>query len=161
MDAAALHASTSDSLRGMLKAVPFRPFTLRLTDGRRIDVQHPKFVLITHGGRTAVVCNEWNDDFTIVDLSLLAQLDVISPLPPTDHPMSIDQLRARIKARPFVPFTILSADGRSYIVPHEDFVSLSPSGRTVIVYTGEDSHVVLDGLLIAGLEFSAPHETVS
>lgn len=75
--------------------------------------------------------------------------------------MSIDQLKARIKARPFVPFTILTADGRSFQAPHEDFVSQSPSGRTIIVYTGDDSHVLLDGLLITGLEVATPFETAS
>jgi hypothetical protein len=74
--------------------------------------------------------------------------------------MSIDELRNQIKARPFIPFTVLVADGRSFHVPHEDFISQSPLGRTVIVYHGK-VHTVLDALLITGLEMEAPHEQIS
>jgi hypothetical protein len=75
--------------------------------------------------------------------------------------MSINQLRDHAKARPFVPFKVFVADGRSFDVPHEDFISLSPFGRTVIVYTGGDRHIVLDVLMIAGLEIESLHEKVS
>ena len=73
--------------------------------------------------------------------------------------MFIDQLKARLKAHSFVPFTILTADGRSFQVPHEDFVSQFLSGRTIIVHAGDDSHVLLDGLMITSLEMVAPFET--
>jgi hypothetical protein len=74
--------------------------------------------------------------------------------------MSIDELRNHVKARPFVPFTVLVADGRSFRVPHEDFISQSPGGRTVIVYHGK-VHTVLDALLITGLEVEQSHEQLS
>ena len=36
------------------------------------------------------------------------------------------------------------ADGRAFDVVHRDFVALSPSGRTVIVFVSEESYSILD-----------------
>jgi hypothetical protein len=69
--------------------------------------------------------------------------------------VTVDELRNQIKTRPFVPFRVLVADGRSFEVPHEDYISQSPTGRTVIVYHGK-VHTVLDALLITGLELEEP-----
>ena len=65
--------------------------------------------------------------------------------------MTIEQLRATREANPFRPFTIYMADGRSYRVPHRDYVSMSPTGRTVIVYEPDESHRILDLLLVTEL----------
>ncbi len=48
--------------------------------------------------------------------------------------MTIQQLRSAHRAAAFQPFTIHMADGRTFPVPHPDFLSMSPSGRTVIIY---------------------------
>ena len=66
--------------------------------------------------------------------------------------MTVDQLKSVLHAQPFKPFTIHMGDGRSFYVKHQDFVSRSPSGRTVIVHTGDESHSVLDMLLVTELE---------
>ena len=56
-------------------------------------------------------------------------------------------------ASPFRPFTIHLADGRSFSVPHPDFISQSPAGRTVIVFgKDEDEFSILDLLLVTELE---------
>jgi hypothetical protein len=62
--------------------------------------------------------------------------------------MMIEQLRQVHQATPFSPFTIYMADGRSYPVPHREFLSHSPTGRTVIVHHADDSFSVLDLLLV-------------
>ena len=67
---------TINSLRDMLHAVPFQPFTIRLADGRSVPVPHPEFVLVTGGGRTAIVASPVDDHFTIVDPLLVTQLEV-------------------------------------------------------------------------------------
>ena len=69
--------------------------------------------------------------------------------------MTIEQLRATREAHPFRPFTIHLADGRSYRVPHRDYVSMSPTGRTVIVYEPDDSYRILDLLLVTELAVEA------
>ena len=70
--------------------------------------------------------------------------------------MTIQQLRAAHHTMPFRPFTIHMADGRSFSVPHPDFLSMSPSGRTVIVYQEDDSFSILDLLLTTEIEMSPP-----
>ncbi|MGL4512138.1 MAG: hypothetical protein ACRCT8_03550 [Lacipirellulaceae bacterium] len=47
------------------------------------------------------------------------------------------------------------ADGRTFDVMHRDFVALSPQGRTVIVYTPDEMHSVLDLLLMTELQVHA------
>jgi hypothetical protein len=66
--------------------------------------------------------------------------------------MTAEQLRAKRNSQPFRPFTIHLADGRSFSVPHRDFVSQSPGGRTIIVYGAEESFSVLDLFLVTELE---------
>lgn len=69
--------------------------------------------------------------------------------------MTIDQFKNVLHAAPFRPFTIHMGDGRVFLVKHRDFVSRSPSGRTVIVHTDDDRFSVLDLLLVTELEVHA------
>ena len=66
--------------------------------------------------------------------------------------MTIDKLQAVLNANPFRPFSIHLADGTRYSIPHRDFLSHSPAGRTVIVYHEDDSFSILDLLLITELK---------
>jgi hypothetical protein len=73
--------------------------------------------------------------------------------------MTAEQLRAMREANPFRPFTIHLADGRKMDVPHRDFLSLSPSGRIIIVYQPNDAFNVVDLYLVTDLEIHAPSES--
>ncbi|MBI1901349.1 MAG: hypothetical protein HYS13_09600 [Planctomycetia bacterium] len=66
--------------------------------------------------------------------------------------MTIEQLRALHHATPFRPFTMHMADGRRIDVPHRDFLSYSPSGRTVIVQHEGDTFSIIDLLLVTELK---------
>jgi hypothetical protein len=46
---------TVRQLRLLLKEQPFKPFTLRLTDGRSLEVSHPDFLLLPQGDRNTTV----------------------------------------------------------------------------------------------------------
>lgn len=70
--------------------------------------------------------------------------------------MTIEQLRNIHEAQPFRPFSIHLADGRVLHVPHWDFLSHSPAGRTLIVYHPDESFSVVDLLLVTELEVDAP-----
>jgi hypothetical protein len=70
--------------------------------------------------------------------------------------MTADQLRAMRDANPFRPFIIHLADGRAFAIPHRDFVSQSPGGRTIIVYGSDESFSVLDLFLVTELEVQPP-----
>jgi hypothetical protein len=65
--------------------------------------------------------------------------------------MTLDQFRSLRDASPFRPFTIHLAGGRSLAVPHREFVSVSPGGRTLIVYQADEAFSVVDLLLVAEL----------
>ncbi len=66
--------------------------------------------------------------------------------------MTIQQLRAAHRATPFRPFTVHMADGRGFHVPHPDFLSMSPTGRTVIIYQEGEEFSILDLLLMTEIE---------
>ncbi len=70
--------------------------------------------------------------------------------------MTFQQLDNAHKTRPFRPFTLHMADGRSFHVPHPEFLSRSPSGRTIIVYGSDESFSILDLLLLTELEVHPP-----
>ena len=70
-------------------------------------------------------------------------------------PLTIQQLRAAHRATPFRPFTLHMADGRSFHVPHPDFLSMSPSGRTVIIYEENDEFSILDLLLMSEIKMGS------
>ncbi|MHB1423908.1 MAG: hypothetical protein ACYC3I_12070 [Gemmataceae bacterium] len=74
--------------------------------------------------------------------------------------MTGEQLRAMREANPFRAFTIHLADGRTLAVPHRDFVSQSPGGRTIIVYRADAAFCVVDLYLVTELEVQAPTDSV-
>jgi hypothetical protein len=51
-----------------------------------------------------------------------------------------------------IPFTLRMADGREYLVPHRDYVSVPPKGSYVIVYDDHGHFTVLPLLTMTGLE---------
>jgi hypothetical protein len=67
--------------------------------------------------------------------------------------VTVQQLRAAWRAVPFRPFALHMADGRSFAVPHPDFLSMSPTGRTVIVYQEDDEFSILDLLVMTEIAF--------
>jgi hypothetical protein len=63
--------------------------------------------------------------------------------------MTTAELRKAMHARPFRPFTLYMADGRKLRVVHPDFVAVSPTGRTAVVYAeGENAADTIDILLV-------------
>jgi hypothetical protein len=58
-------------------------------------------------------------------------------------------IRQLIQARPFVPFTIHTADGGQVRVPTSDHVLVTPQGGRVIVSHDDDTYDVLSSLLIS------------
>jgi hypothetical protein len=69
--------------------------------------------------------------------------------------MTTDQLRNLWHAQPFRPFVIHLADGRNVKVVHPEFLTRSPSGRTIIVYQPDESFNIIDLLLVADLELAS------
>ncbi len=61
------------------------------------------------------------------------------------------EIRQRLTAQPFLPFLIFTADGREYRVPTPDHAQVSPAGGRVSVWTDDDTHFILQSMLIRGV----------
>lgn len=66
--------------------------------------------------------------------------------------MASEQLKAPLRQQPFRPFTIRMVEGRSFTVAHPDWVIVSPTGRTAILFEPDDSHSIVDLMLMSELE---------
>ena len=47
--------------------------------------------------------------------------------------MIVDEIRQRLRARPFSPFVLRMKDGRMFLVPDVGWMSMSPNGRFGVV----------------------------
>ena len=72
--------------------------------------------------------------------------------------MTVEQFRKQWKKQPFQPFVAKMADGSSFEVKHPDFVAMSPTGRTVVIYDEDDTSSVLDLLLMTELQMKAHNQ---
>ena len=70
--------------------------------------------------------------------------------------MTIQPLDKAHQTRPFVPFTLLMADGWSYHVPHPESLARSPTGRAVTIYESDDTSSLLGLLLMTSTQFASP-----
>ncbi|MGL4555211.1 MAG: hypothetical protein ACRC33_28930 [Gemmataceae bacterium] len=66
---------TSQELRAALHAVPFRPFTVHMADGRSFEVRHHDFLLVGPNGRTAFAFSPSGVDFSILDVMLMTEIE--------------------------------------------------------------------------------------
>ena len=70
--------------------------------------------------------------------------------------MTTDQLKDRLAARPFVPFTIRQADGRETQVTHPE--SCAYGGGRTFVYVQPDRRVeIIDLLFVSSLLVDSPN----
>lgn len=65
---------TREAINRTVQTEPFKPFALRLADGTLVPVPHPEFILLTEGGRTAIVATG-GEDFKILDLGLVIAIE--------------------------------------------------------------------------------------
>lgn len=69
--------------------------------------------------------------------------------------MTIEQLKNVHEAQPFRPFTLKLADGSRIRVVSREFLSHSPTGRTIVVFKDDETFEVVDLLLVASIEVGA------
>lgn len=62
----------------------------------------------------------------------------------------LNQIRDAMHRQPFRPFTLYLVDGRSYLVPHPDFIAIpmSPRGRDITVHDADGSHMLGMALIV-------------
>ena len=66
--------------------------------------------------------------------------------------MTVEQLRKMHQLRPFQPFDIHLADGRSLPVDHPELLAITPPGRTIGVALKDGTIEVVDLLLVTSLK---------
>lgn len=64
-----------DQLWNVLKAEPFRPFVIHLTNGRAFRVKHPELVSPSQTGRTLIIWGS-GESFDVVDGLHVADIEV-------------------------------------------------------------------------------------
>ena len=67
--------------------------------------------------------------------------------------MTFESMRDVILARPFRPFTLRLADGRTKAVKHPEFVAFVGDKRTLMVSAPGSGFELLDLILVQGIEF--------
>lgn len=67
--------------------------------------------------------------------------------------MTSEKLREALKTEPFRPFRLHLGGGRALDVAHPEFVAVSPSGRTAVVYGLKDELEIIDVLMVQSIEF--------
>ena len=70
----------TETLNEVLHAAPFRPFTLCLADGTRVDVPHPDFIAHPKGARIALVMGR-DESSHYIDLALVTKIEIGPPTP--------------------------------------------------------------------------------
>jgi hypothetical protein len=70
--------------------------------------------------------------------------------------MTTEHIKEYLQDSPFRPFKIVSADGHEIEVPHQDYVSFGPKGRTAVVWKPNEAFSVVDLMLVTRLEFGEP-----
>ena len=68
--------------------------------------------------------------------------------------MTTEQLKSFMSVRPFRPFLIHMADGRSVEVNHPEWIAYA-GGRTALVAKPDESFEVIDLLLVPSIEAKA------
>ena len=76
---------TIEQLRNTHRADPFRPFTIHMGDGRSFLVKHRDYLSHSPQGRTVIVYDDDGENFSILDLLLMTELQVHGPATPTDE----------------------------------------------------------------------------
>ncbi len=65
--------------------------------------------------------------------------------------MIADAIKERLAAAPFRPFVLSMGSGESFTVKHSELVSVSPGGRRMLLWVGDDAVVDIDVLLVESL----------
>jgi hypothetical protein len=76
---------TTEQLIAAHKAAPFRPFTLRMVDGRSHKIDHPEFFSYRPGTRTAVAIGP-KGGFDVLDTMLISELSFDPVIEPPSPP---------------------------------------------------------------------------
>jgi hypothetical protein len=75
---------SGDDLRALLRARPFRPFTMTLVDGTRVRVPRADWAIVSPNGRTIVAYEAARGPCSIIDTDRVAAVGYDPPPPEPD-----------------------------------------------------------------------------
>jgi hypothetical protein len=65
------------------------------------------------------------------------------------QPVTSEAIKGYLTASPFRPVNLITSSGKSYLVPHPDYLNFSPTGRTCQVFAADGEYfTTLDVLTI-------------
>ena len=70
---------TTEEIRQLLQASPFRPFTAYLASEKAVTVRHPDFAVLTPKGRTLILLHTDDEAVDILDVPLIARVELHDP----------------------------------------------------------------------------------
>jgi hypothetical protein len=73
--------------------------------------------------------------------------------------MQPDPIRSAHKLRPFKPFTIITASGKSYPIPQPEVMCQSPKGKSVVVMPKGNEVVMIDVASITEISYAFGRKT--
>jgi hypothetical protein len=62
--------------------------------------------------------------------------------------MTKDDVKLAVRATPFQPFVVRLVDGTRYEIPTADHASVSPNGRTLVVFREDGTRLIDTSLII-------------
>lgn len=71
----------AEDLQEVIRAAPFRPFSLCMADGKQIPVNHPEWILHPSSGQRTAVVMEPDGRLHIIDVMLVQRLELAPSVP--------------------------------------------------------------------------------
>lgn len=69
--------------------------------------------------------------------------------------ITVAQLREAIRRTPFRPFTVRTADGSEYPIPHPEFMAIHPRrSRDVFLFSSEGGYAIVDPFLMVSINYA-------
>ncbi|MCH9002138.1 MAG: hypothetical protein IIC02_06145 [Planctomycetes bacterium] len=65
--------------------------------------------------------------------------------------MQSSEFQSVYRAEPFRPFVVNLADGRNIRVEHSEFMAVSPTGRSAVIYGDDGSFEIIDVMLVTSI----------
>jgi hypothetical protein len=72
-----------EQLKKMKDQRPFRPFSLRMADGKEIRITHPDAIAWGSEDSRTVTCISEKDDWNVIELALITSLGTQAPAMPS------------------------------------------------------------------------------
>ncbi len=67
---------TKEAIKERVTAAPFRPFSVRLTDGRSYPVPGPDYASVSPNGRLLTIYTDGGNGVKILDVALITEIEI-------------------------------------------------------------------------------------